>query len=343
VSVRFDYDAMNRRAARQDGSTWVEFVHDPAGHLLAEVTRPATQTGTWSTRREYAWLDGQPLAQLEYPGPTTRTDGWTYWFHLDHLGTPRALTSEAGATVWTATPVRPYGDVVEAKVPDALNGRTVVTNLRLPGQYDERLLTGIGIQGPYYNWNRWYLPSVGRYMELDSIALAGGFNGFVGPNWYGYAEGNPLRWTDRWGQTVRVSADARVRIAVDWARQSPTIDAMYRELDASELLVTIDSGSLARFGALGMTSTGRGSPSGCGRPPDTAKIRLDLDAIAAMADRPTTFRFYGGDVVAHELSHAFDFLIGINELTNDEARARAFADQQRADVGLPPMSPGAYR
>jgi uncharacterized protein RhaS with RHS repeats len=45
-----------------------------------------------------------------------------------------------------------------------------VTNLRLPGQYDERLLPGSGIQGPYYNWNRWYLPSMGRYMELDPIA-----------------------------------------------------------------------------------------------------------------------------------------------------------------------------
>jgi hypothetical protein len=26
----------------------------------------------------------------------------------------------------------------------------VVTNLRLPGQYDERLLASVGLQGPYY-------------------------------------------------------------------------------------------------------------------------------------------------------------------------------------------------
>jgi RHS repeat-associated protein len=78
-------------------------------------------------------------------------------------------------------------------------GRTVVTNLRLPGQYDERLLGALGLQGPYYNWNRWYLPSVGRFLELDPIAKAGGFNGFYGPNWYAYAEGNPVRYTDRRG------------------------------------------------------------------------------------------------------------------------------------------------
>jgi RHS repeat-associated protein len=82
------------------------------------------------------------------------------------------------------------------------SGRQKVTNLRLPGQYDERLLGSVGLQGPYYNWNRWYLPSVGRYLELDPLALRGGFNGDFGPDWYGYAEGNPLRYVDPLGLTV---------------------------------------------------------------------------------------------------------------------------------------------
>ncbi|HET9551735.1 MAG TPA: RHS repeat-associated core domain-containing protein [Anaeromyxobacteraceae bacterium] len=82
-----------------------------------------------------------------------------------------------------------------------------MTNLRLPGQYDERLFAAAGIgglQGPYYNWNRWYLPNMGRYMEPDPIAKAGGSNGFFGPNWYGYAEGNPLRVTDPTGESAEV-------------------------------------------------------------------------------------------------------------------------------------------
>jgi RHS repeat-associated protein len=71
-----------------------------------------------------------------------------------------------------------------------------VTNLRLPGQYDERLLGSLGLQGPYYNWNRWYLPSVGRYLELDPIAKEGAFNTPLGVDWYGYASGNPMRFID---------------------------------------------------------------------------------------------------------------------------------------------------
>lgn len=76
-----------------------------------------------------------------------------------------------------------------------------MTNLRLPGQYDERLFqaAGIDMKGPYYNWNGWYLPGIGRYLELDPIALLGGFNTPSGVDWYNYANGNPLRYFDPWG------------------------------------------------------------------------------------------------------------------------------------------------
>ena len=82
-----------------------------------------------------------------------------------------------------------------------------MTNLRLPGQYDERVFqqAGLNLQGPYYNWNRWYLPSVGRYLEPDAIAMIGGFSGRFGPDWwdwYGYALANPLRFYDPLGLTT---------------------------------------------------------------------------------------------------------------------------------------------
>ncbi len=176
---------------------WVHTVFDQAGQPLAEIARTTDPANPWRPVREYVWLDGKPVAQIERDAVTGASR--TYAVHVDAIGLPRALTSPTGVTVWSATPARPYGDITEATVPDPETGKTVVTNLRLPGQYDERLLASVGVQGPYYNWNRWYLPSVGRYLELDPIAKAGGFNGFYGPNWYGYAEGNPLRWTDPLG------------------------------------------------------------------------------------------------------------------------------------------------
>jgi RHS repeat-associated protein len=196
VYGKFKYDARNRRVARFEPSTgrWTYVVSDAAGNPLSEI---ALVNGAWVPVRDHVWLDGRPLAQIEYPagGGADR-----YYHHVDHLGLPRALTNAAGQVVWSATPARPYGDVTETATPDPLTGRTVVTNLRLPGQYDERLLGSLGLQGPYYNWNRWYLPGMGRYLELDPIALRGGFNGEWGVEWYEYAGGNPLSFTDRAGR-----------------------------------------------------------------------------------------------------------------------------------------------
>lgn len=199
VTVRFRYDARNRRVARQDGTNpWKYWVFSPDGRPLAENTKPTSRGGAWSTQREYVWLDGRPLAQIEYPGTNGSNEGDVYLVHVDHLGQPRALTSMAGAVVWSSTP-RPYGEILEKTAPDPANLRIVLTNLRLPGQYDERLLGSIGLPGPYYNGARWYLPTMARYMELDPVALRGGMNGQFAPDWYGYANQNPLRWTDPGG------------------------------------------------------------------------------------------------------------------------------------------------
>ncbi|WP_243338530.1 RHS domain-containing protein [Anaeromyxobacter soli] len=197
--ARFKYDARNRRVARQDVASgkWTYFVFDASGNPLSELD---LVDGGWVRVRDYIWLDGRPLAQIEYPGPAGSTEGYTYYLHVDHMGLPRAMTNSSGQLVWNTYP-KPYGDISEKTSVDPISGRTVVTNLRLPGQYDERLFepAGISMQGPYYNWNRWYLPSVGRYVELDPVALEGGFNGPYGPEWYGYAGQDPLRFTDRFG------------------------------------------------------------------------------------------------------------------------------------------------
>jgi RHS repeat-associated protein len=197
VTARFKYDAHGRRIARQNPVTgrWTYVVSDRRGNPLSELE---LVNGAWTKVRDYVWLDGRALAQLEYPGPAGSSEGYAYYFHLDHIGLPRALTNAAGHTVWSAE-ARPYGDLVETTSADPLSGRTVLTNLRLPGQYDERLLGSVGLQGPYYNWNRWYLPGVGRYLELDPLALQGGFNTAYGVDWYGYGLQNPMKYWDPWG------------------------------------------------------------------------------------------------------------------------------------------------
>jgi RHS repeat-associated protein len=65
----------------------------------------------------------------------------------------------------------------------------VTFNLRYPGQYFDQE------SGLHYNYHRSYSATTGRYTQADPIGLDGGWNRF------GYAEQNPLSFSDVLGLT----------------------------------------------------------------------------------------------------------------------------------------------
>jgi len=106
-------------------------------------------------------------------------DGDIYHYHLDHLGTPRELTSEAGEIVWKVK-YHTYGNVALKETEEIEN------NLRFQGQYfDEE-------SGLHYNRHRYYNPNTGQFISQDPIGLPGGINS------YQYAP-NPTGWIDPLG------------------------------------------------------------------------------------------------------------------------------------------------
>jgi len=107
-------------------------------------------------------------------------NGQDYYYHNDHLGTPRKMTDSAGTVVWSAD----YTAFGEAIVDP---NSTITSNLRFAGQYYD------GESGLHYNWHRYYDPQTGRYITTDPIGLLGGINLFV------YGNVNPINSTDRLG------------------------------------------------------------------------------------------------------------------------------------------------
>jgi len=102
-----------------------------------------------------------------------------FYYHPDHLGTPRVMTGKNQQVVWQAD-YTPFGDA-------NITTETITNNLRFPGQYyDEE--TGL-----HYNYFRDYDPTTGRYIESDPIGVAGGLNT------YGYVLQNPLNNYDLYG------------------------------------------------------------------------------------------------------------------------------------------------
>jgi RHS repeat-associated protein len=73
--------------------------------------------------------------------------------------------------------------LIDTTLAPATTGATT-NNLRFPGQYEDQETA------THYNWNRDYLPSVGRYIQADPIGLKGGINTFA------YVDAKPLNDAD---------------------------------------------------------------------------------------------------------------------------------------------------
>ncbi len=170
IETTYTYDALSRRTAKRTGTVETRFLW--AGEQLAAELRIDLAQG--SVRRQdflYHPETGAPLA--------TAVDGEVYTVHTDHLGTPRAVLSAAGAVVWLAE-LSAFGQatVVVDQLP---------MPLRFRGQYHDPE-TGL-----HYNRFRYYAPQWGRYLTRDPLTFVAGTNHYL------YAEADPINNADVYG------------------------------------------------------------------------------------------------------------------------------------------------
>ncbi|MBT3015939.1 MAG: RHS domain-containing protein [Candidatus Thiodiazotropha sp. (ex Clathrolucina costata)] len=192
------YDPLGRRIRKQTQSEIIYFHYADEG-LMGEFSETGSAIRSYGYQPDSTWTTN-PIYQKT-------AQGYAY-YQNDHLGTPQQLIQKSGAKVWEGV-FRAFGELTAETA-------TWENRLRFPGQYYDQETNS------YYNFNRFYDPSVGRYTRKDPIGIFGGLNT------YAYVGSNPIYGIDPYGLWCELSYLGR-NILEHWSETNKRDTRLWRE------------------------------------------------------------------------------------------------------------------
>jgi len=164
-TTTYTYDAENRMTA-VSGAAAATFVYDGDGNRVKGVVGGVTTTyignyfewsGSTSTMKKYYYAGGTRLAERK--GTTL------YWLLSDHLGST-SITATSSGSKTAEVRYKAWGET-------RYTYGTTQTTFRYTGQREESHINLVQIG------SRWYDPSIGRFLQPDSIVPINGINGAI--------------------------------------------------------------------------------------------------------------------------------------------------------------------
>jgi RHS repeat-associated protein len=185
-SVRFVYTADDERVAVYDATSvhWTWRLRGLDNKVLRQYRN---QGGIWSWQKDWIYRGGALLA-TDQPSIGVRH------FALDHLGTPRAISSSTGALV-AAHNYYPFGEEATSETQDA-------EVMKFTGHERDTEFANNRNSIDYMH-ARFYSPTMGRFLKVDPVMdLKLATRIPQGWNRYTYVRSNPISFIDPDGRVV---------------------------------------------------------------------------------------------------------------------------------------------
>jgi RHS repeat-associated protein len=181
-----------------DGS-WRYMARDVDGKVLREWAS-SSWNGAWTWSEDYIYRNGQ-LAAAVRPA----TQGAARHFHLDHLGSPRLISSQDRA-IYAEHAYYPYGPEITSPTQEPAAGHDTPEPMKFTGH--ERDFAGT-YTAPVldYMHARYYNPQAGRFLSVDPLLSSARLSIPQSWNRYSYVWNNPLLLVDPTGEDVFLSGN----------------------------------------------------------------------------------------------------------------------------------------
>jgi RHS repeat-associated protein len=195
---QFIYTADDERIATRNGQSWTWTVRDLDNKVLREFTsvepngQPGLPTSSRQWAKDYVWRDGLLLVSVTPTTPGANTT-LTEHFHLDHLGTPRLVSNDAGFRIGIHA-YYPFG----AELNLAPN-ETPAELMKFTGH--ERDLLASNPNTPDYMHARYEMGTMGRFLSIDpELNVKSAIHKPQKWNRYAYVVNSPILYLDPTGR-----------------------------------------------------------------------------------------------------------------------------------------------